>query len=87
MVNKMIAPTNSLTMEERVKIKEALDMNLSYREIAEYVGRPKTTVCREAKRLGNYTDYDPIKAQKDFEEKATPEWRAKKVNNEQVSLK
>lgn len=60
---------NALTIEERRKIKEAIDLGLSYREMALFVGRPKTTVTRESKRLGKYTEYDPEKAQKDFEKK------------------
>lgn len=60
---------NALTIEERQKIKEAIDMNMSYSEMGEYVGRDKSTVMREAKRLGHFSQYDPNKAQKDFESK------------------
>jgi IS30 family transposase len=60
---------NPLTIEERRKIKEALDLGLSYRQIGKYVGRSFTTVRRETKRLGSYKNYDPELAQKDFEEK------------------
>jgi len=44
-------------------------MNMSYSEIAAHAGRIKSVVMREAKRLGRPEDYDPDKAQKDFEEK------------------
>ena len=58
-----------LTIDERKKIKEGLDLNMSYREIASHVGRVKSVVIREAKRLGNAKNYDPVEAQKDFENK------------------
>lgn len=60
---------NPLTLEDRKKIKEGIDSGLSYGEIGFYVGRPKSTVMRESKRLGDPSKYDPIKAQKDFEQK------------------
>jgi len=60
---------NPLTIEERRKIKEAIDLGLSYSEMALFVQRPKTTVTRESKRLGKFTHYDPEKAQEDFEKK------------------
>lgn len=60
---------NPLRIEERRKIKEAIDLGLSYQEMAFFVGRPKSTVQRESKRLGNFMNYDPDKAQNDFEEK------------------
>lgn len=44
-------------------------MNMSYSEIAAHAGRIKSVVMREAKRLGRPEDYDPDKAQLDFEEK------------------
>lgn len=60
---------NPLTIEERRKIKEGLDRNLTYHEIAEYVGsgRNRSTIRRECSRLGNVQDYDPEKAQEHFE--------------------
>ena len=60
---------NPLTIEERRKVKEALDMNMSYGEMAIHVGRCKSVVMRESKRLGSAWNYDPDKAQKDFETK------------------
>jgi len=68
MINKWKVK-NALEFSERVKIKEAIDLNMTYREMAEYVGRPKSTVMREAKRLGTFEIYDPKKAQEDFERK------------------
>lgn len=61
------AVKNPLTIEERKKIKEGLEMDLSYGELSSYVGRDKSTVMRESKRLGSYKDYDPEKAQEHFE--------------------
>jgi IS30 family transposase len=58
---------NPLTIEERILLKEALDLNLSYKEIGLYVGREKSIVIREAKRLGHYSLYDPYKAQEHYE--------------------
>lgn len=58
---------NPLTLAERIKIKEGLDFNLSYREIAETINRAKSTVIREARRLGEVSKYDPQKAQINFE--------------------
>jgi len=68
MVSKWIA-INPLTIEERVKVKEGIELNMSYSEIALHVGRVKSVVMREAKRLGSCSDYDPDEAQKDFERK------------------
>ncbi len=60
---------NPLSIDERKLVKEGIDLNLSYSGIAAYVGRPKSTVMREAKRLGTPWNYDPEKAQNDFENK------------------
>lgn len=60
---------NALTIEERIKLKEGLDLGMCYREIGKYVGRHKSTMVKEAKRLGTPENYDPIKAQEDFERK------------------
>lgn len=69
MVQKWIA-NNPLTLQERRKLFEGLNLGLSYSELAAFVNRPKTTVMREAKRINNdFTKYDPVKAQKDFEAK------------------
>ncbi len=59
---------NPLTIEERKKISEALELNMSYGQMAVYVGRSKSTVLRECRRLGHTEDYDPDKAQKHFED-------------------
>ena len=69
MVNKWIA-INPLTIEERRKIKEGIDLGLSYSQLAIHVGRPKSTVMRESKRINRCPwNYDPELAQKDFEAK------------------
>ena len=60
---------NALTHYQRVLLEQAIIKGLSYREIAEYVGRPKSTVMREAKRLGKPNDYNANEAQADFENK------------------
>lgn len=60
---------NPLTIEERRLIKEGLDLDMSYGKIALHVGRCKSVVMREAKRLRDIREYDPEKAQEDFEEK------------------
>ena len=73
---------NPLSIEERKLIKEGLDLNMSYREISIHVGRCKSVVMREAKRLGDIKIYDPEKAQENFEEKQKRhgfrEWQKKK---------
>ena len=58
---------NPLTLDERIKIKEGLDSNQSYREIALEISRAKSTVIKEARRLGDTSQYDPHKAQINFE--------------------
>lgn len=69
MVGRWIA-NNPLTIEERRKIKEGIDLGMSYREIGLHVGRAKSTVLRESKRISPYPwNYDPDLAQLDFEEK------------------
>lgn len=60
---------NPLSIEERFKIKEGLDLDLSYSQLAIHVGRCKSVVLRESKRLGKAENYDPLKAQADFEAK------------------
>lgn len=60
---------NPLTIEERKLVKEGLDMNMCYREIGIHVGRAKSVVMRESKRLGDVKKYDPEEAQQDFERK------------------
>ncbi len=68
MICKWIA-YHPITIDQRRLIKEAIDMDMSYSEMAEYVGRIKSVVMREAKRLGRPEDYDPDLAQADFEAK------------------
>ncbi len=58
---------NPLTIDERKKIHEALQLQMSYGQMAVHVGRSKSTVLRESKRLGDTSDYDPEKAQSHFE--------------------
>jgi IS30 family transposase len=60
---------NPLTIEERRKIKEGLALQMSYSELALHVGRCKSVVMRESKRLGYPWDYEPDLAQKNFEAK------------------
>ena len=66
---------NPLTLAERMKIKEGLNKNLSYSQLAVFVGRYKSTVMRESKRLGSPEQYDPIEAQKNFEEGQRDKYR------------
>ena len=69
MISKWIA-NNPLMIEERRKIKEGIDLGMSYRELAIHVNRAKSTIIREAKRVnGVVWLYDPEKAQADFEAK------------------
>ena len=68
MVCKWIA-NNPLSIEERVKIQEGIDLDFSYRQIGEHVGRCKSVVMREAKRFGSVYEYNAVKAQTDFESK------------------
>ena len=63
------AVKNPLTLEERKKIKQGIDDEMTYREIGEYLGRARSTIQRECKRLGGFWNYDPEGAQKHFEEK------------------
>lgn len=58
---------NPLTLEERIRIKEGLDANLYYYQIAICIGRGKTTIIKESHRLGDIENYDPHAAQKHFE--------------------
>lgn len=60
---------NHLTLEERQRIREGIEADLSYLKIAESIGRAKSTVLRECKRLGDPLDYDPAKAHTDFKKK------------------
>ncbi len=60
---------NPLTIRERKIIQKGIENKLTSLEIAEQLGRGKTTITREAKRLGSIDDYDAEEAQKDFEKK------------------
>ncbi len=66
---------NPLTLEERLKLQQGLKQGLSYGKLALYVGRHKSVVLRESKRLGSHLLYNAEEAQKDFEYKQTPEGR------------
>lgn len=68
MVN-MFKCKNHLTLEDRKKIQEGISLGLTYRAIGETINRGKSVIIREAKRLGNFKDYDAEKAQKNFESK------------------
>jgi len=69
-----------MKIEERIKIKAGLDANMTYVEIAESIGRAKSTIQRECKRLGGFWNYEPKRAQKDFEEKQKLVGRKKEKN-------
>ncbi len=58
---------NPLTLEERRKIQQGLTLNLSYSQLAQHVGRCKSVVMRESKRLGHPSKYTAEEAQKHFE--------------------
>lgn len=58
---------NPLTIDERKLLQEGLRLNLSYAQLAQYVGRDKSTLWREAKRLGDVENYTAEKAQEHFE--------------------
>lgn len=60
---------NPLTIQERLLIKEAIDLNMSYSEMSTHVGRCKSVVMRESKRLGDHSTYNAEKAQEHFEDK------------------
>ena len=68
MVGKWIA-INPLSIDERLKVEEGLKLDMSYSQLAAHVGRCKSVVMREAKRLGGHADYTAVKAQADFEAK------------------
>ncbi len=59
---------NPLSLEERKLIREGLDLGMSYSQIGIHVGRCKSVVLRESKRLGSSNNYDALKAQDHFEE-------------------
>lgn len=65
--NSVTNGKNPLTLDERKKLKEGLELHLSYTQLAKYVGRNKSTLIRESKRLGNADSYDPEKAQEHSE--------------------
>lgn len=73
---------NPLTIEEREQIERGILLGESYGSIAAIVGRNKSTIIRESKRLGEAADYDAEKAQKDFELKQTFITGRKKVQKE-----
>lgn len=78
MVSNVMA-YNPLTLEERIKIKEGIDLGMSYREIGIHCGRGKSTVMRESKRIGgHYSLYDAEKAHKDYEDKLYGKMKRKK---------
>jgi IS30 family transposase len=60
---------NPLTIHERRLIAEGIRVGMSYRQLGLHVGRHKSVVLREVKRLGEPSNYIPEKAQKDFEDK------------------
>jgi len=80
---------NPLTIEERRQIKQGIDEGLSSREIGKAIGRGKSVIARESKRLGRWSDYDPDLAQKDFEKKQRDGWskqRIKRRKDDEVPL-
>jgi IS30 family transposase len=60
---------NHLTIDDRKKIQEGIALGLTYREIGETINRAKSVIIREAKRLGDFQDYEAEKAQSNFESK------------------
>ena len=84
---------NPLTIEERRAIYDGINQDLSSREIAENLGRSKSTILREVRRLG-IDKYQPEIAQKQFEDIQRATWQkqrkpkknAKKRNPHMQSL-
>lgn len=68
MPGKWIA-NNPLSFHERELVEEGIKLNLSYSQIAKHVGRCKSVVMRESKRIGTPDEYTALKGQADFEEK------------------
>lgn len=66
---------NPLTFQERMVIKNGIENDLSYSEIAYSIKRANTTIKKEARRLGDVMDYDPVKAQEHFERKQFEGWK------------
>ena len=58
---------NPLNIDDRRAIKDGLDAGLTYRAIAKSINRGKTTIQREVLRFKSLDDYDPEKAQAQFE--------------------
>lgn len=69
---------NPLTLQERIKIRESIDMDMTYREMSKHVGREKSVLVKECNKRGGYENYDPHKAQEQFE-KIQRERRRKNV--------
>ena len=60
---------NPLTLQQRKEIQDLESRGFSSREIGGMLSRAKSTILRELKRLGIDVEYDPDKAQQDFERK------------------
>ena len=60
---------NPLTLDERKKIKECIDLKMSYGKMSKVIGRAKSTLLHEVQRRGGFESYDPVEAQMDFENK------------------
>lgn len=58
---------NPVNINERKAIEKGLRDGLTYTEIGKLIDREKTTVRREANRLGSFQNYNAEKAQEHFE--------------------
>lgn len=65
-----VIPGSVLTLDERRRIRELLDDgDWTFLEIAEMMGRSKTTVHREVMRNGGRAKYDPEISHKEMYER------------------
>ncbi len=55
-----------LTLEERNKIKEFIEVDYSLSSISRLIGRGKNTVVQEVRRNGGRENYNPQKAEQQF---------------------
>lgn len=66
---------NPLSIDDRKFIQHGITSGMSSREIGKEIGRCKSVVLRESKRLGDIKNYDAEMAQHDFEKKQREGWK------------
>lgn len=74
-----------MNLEQRIKIKEMLDLGHGVSEIAEDLGYCYVTIYKELERCGSQADYNPYYAQSIYKNNSKKKGRIGKLSNAELA--